>query len=51
MTAAGAGPDSDIQRSACQDVIATSAESEVPWDGTETPSADQGILITAVIRG
>ena len=51
MTAAGAGPDNDIQRSPSQEVTATSACSSAPGGGTGTPSADQGILISAVIRG
>ena len=45
------GPDSDIQRSPSHDVTATSTRKGVPARGGASPSADQGISASAVMRG
>src|SRR5271167_619251 len=51
IAAAGSRPDSDIQRSRSHEVTAISRRSDDPATGAATPSADQGISASAVMRG
>lgn len=51
IAASGAFPDSDIQRSPYQEVIAKSAVIVAPGSGGVMPRAGQGISISAVTRG
>ena len=51
IAASGARPDSDIQRSRSHEVIAISARNSDPGTGAASPRDDQGINISAVIRG